>query len=67
MCEDEGLKPDGLEKVLSNYLFTEKVPLRDDIIGIMNQKPSLLERKSVAERVVGKLKVFVSTFIDGRD
>jgi type I restriction enzyme R subunit len=67
MCEDEGLRPDGLEKVLGNYLFTEKVPLRDDIIGIMNDKPSLRERKTVAERVVGRIKDFVSTFVDGVD
>ena len=67
MCEDEGLKQDGLEKVLGNYLFTEKVPLRDDIIGIMKDKPSLRERKTVAERVVGKIQGFVSTFVNGVD
>lgn len=67
MCEDEGLKPDGLEKILGDYLFTEKVPLRDDIIGIMNEKPSLRERKTIAERVVDKIKGFVATFVDGVD
>ena len=67
MCEDEGLKVDGFEKILSNYLFTEKVPLRDDIIGILNDKPSLRERKTVAERVIGKIKDFVGTFVEGVD
>ena len=67
ISEDEGLRTDGLEKVISEYLFTEKPPMRDDVIGIMNQRPGLRERGSVAERVVGKIKDFVATFVDGVD
>lgn len=67
LSEDEGLKRDELDKVLANYLFTEKTPMRDDVIGIMQKRPSLRERSSVAERVIAKIKAFVETFIDGVD
>ena len=56
LSEEEGLDQGGLEKVLGNYLFTEKTPLRDEIIGIMETRPSLRERGTVAERVIDKIK-----------
>lgn len=67
ISEDEGLNSEGLEKVIGDYLFTEKQPMRDDVIGIMNKRPSLRERGTVAERVITKIKDFVVTFIDGVD
>lgn len=67
LSEEEGLDPDGLEKVLGNYLFTEKTPMRDEIIEIMESRPSLKERSTIAERVIDKIKGFVETFIDGVD
>jgi len=56
LSEDEGLKREELDKVLANYLFTEKTPMRDDVIGIMEKRPSLRERSTVAERVIAKIK-----------
>ncbi len=59
----------GLDKILGNYLFTEKAPMRDEIIEIMNpdSKPSLKERRTVSERIIDKIRSFVETFIDGVD
>ncbi|MDH5723216.1 MAG: type I restriction endonuclease subunit R [Alphaproteobacteria bacterium] len=67
MSEEEGLDSEGLEKVLGNYLFTEKLPLRDEVIEIMEKRPSLRERSTVAERIISKIRNFVETFIDGID
>jgi len=67
LSEEEKLEQAGLERVIGNYLFTEKTPMRDDVIGIMETRPSLRERSSVAERVIAKIKAFVETFIDGVD
>lgn len=67
LSSEEGLRREELEKVIGNYLFTEKTPMRDDVIGIMEKRPSLRERSSVAERVISKIKAFVETFIDGVD
>jgi type I restriction enzyme R subunit len=65
LSEEEGLDPVKLEKVIGDYMFTEKIPLRDDIIGTMNTKPSLKERKTKAERITNKILEFVETFING--
>ncbi len=63
----EGLDMDGLQKVIGDYLFTEKSPMRDDVIAIMNKRPTLKERRTVSERVIDKIKSFVETFIEGVD
>ncbi len=63
----EGLDQEGLEKVIGNYLFTEKPPMRDEVIGIMGKRPSLKERSTISERIISKIKSFVETFIDGVD
>jgi len=65
LSKEENLNSEKLQEVIGNYLFTEKAPLRDEIIGILNEKPSLKERKTIAERVTEKIIGFVETFISG--
>ncbi len=65
LSEEEQLNKDGLQKVISDYLFTECVPLNDDVIGILREKPKLLARKTIAERVKDKILDFVETFFNG--
>ena len=67
LSQSEGLDLEGLQKIIGDYLFTEKIPMRDDVIGIMGKRPSLKERASISERTIGKIKAFVETFIDGVD
>ncbi len=67
LSEEEGLDREALDKVLATYLFTEKTPMRDDVIGIMEKRPALRERRSIADRVIEKIKSFVETFIEGVD
>ncbi|WP_439182522.1 type I restriction endonuclease subunit R [Carboxylicivirga taeanensis] len=65
LSKEENLDAEKLQEVIGNYMFTEKKPLRDDIIDMMNKRPSLKERKTVAERVTDKIIGFVETFING--
>ncbi|MCW3789251.1 type I restriction endonuclease subunit R [Plebeiibacterium sediminum] len=65
LSEEENLDAEMLQEVIGNYMFTEKKPLRDDIIGMMKKKPSLKERKTISERITEKIIDFVDTFISG--
>ena len=67
LSEEEGLIREGLDKVMAAYLFTEKTPMRDDVIGIMEKRPALRERRSIADRVIEKIKDFIETFVEGVD
>ena len=62
---EENLNEEKLEAVIGNYLFTEKKPLRDEVIGMLNARPSLKERGSIAERITDRILSFVETFING--
>lgn len=65
LSREENLNAEKLQEVIGNYLFTEKKPLRDEVIEILNKKPSLKERKTISERVTEKIVGFVETFISG--
>ena len=65
MASEEKLDPVKLQAVLGNYLFTERKPLRDEVLDMLPAKPKLLERKPIAERITDKVVEFVETFISG--
>lgn len=65
LVEEENLKAQELERVIGDFIFTEKKPLRDDVIGMLNERPSLKERATTTERIIGKIYDFVETFISG--
>jgi type I restriction enzyme R subunit len=63
--KDENLDIVKLERVIGDYIFTEKIPLRDDVVDMINEKPALKERRSTAERITNKILSFIETFISG--
>ena len=63
--KEENLDILKLERVIGDYIFTEKVPLRDDVVNMINEKPALKERRSTAERITDKIVSFIETFISG--
>ena len=67
LCDEEGLNREGLDRVIGNYLFTNKTPLRDDVIQTMSKQPRLKERRQVGERIIGRIMSYVETYIDGMD
>lgn len=65
LCKVENLDFKKLVTIIQNYLFTQKVPLRDEVIALLNTRPSLRERATISERISTKIKDFVETFING--
>jgi type I restriction enzyme, R subunit len=62
ICETEGLRPDALKSMIENYHFTGKEPLSETVVDALNQKPKILERKSIVQRVTNKLLALVRVF-----
>lgn len=65
LSDEEHLDYNNLVGTVSNYLFTQKKPLRDEVISLMNERPSLKERATVSNRIIDKIVGFVETFIEG--
>jgi type I restriction enzyme, R subunit len=63
---EENLSETKTSKLIENYLFAEREPLRDEIIELIEgEKPSLLQRKSLGDRILKRILDFVETFING--
>jgi type I restriction enzyme R subunit len=65
MSEEEHLDSEKLENVISQYLYTEKKPLPNEIQSIMTKKLPLKGRKSTIEKITEKINEFVETFVRG--
>lgn len=64
LCATEGLKPDAVSELISQYHFTQREPLREKIVSALNEKPKILERRSIIERVTKRLMELIHTFDD---
>jgi type I restriction enzyme, R subunit len=66
IVSEENLSANKTEKLIENYLFVERQPLRDEVLELIEgERPSLLQRKSLGKRILKRLMDFVETFING--
>ena len=66
LVKEENLSQDKTEKLIENFLFSEKEPLREEILELIEgEKPTILERKKLGDRILNKIIGFVDTFING--
>lgn len=66
LVKDENLSAPKTEKIIEDYLFAEREPLRDEVLELIEgKKPTVLERKKVGDRILSKILDFVDTFING--
>ncbi|HQV79112.1 MAG TPA: type I restriction endonuclease subunit R [Chitinophagales bacterium] len=66
IVQEENLSAEKTEKLIEDYLFAEREPLRDEVLELIEgEKPSLLQRKKLGDRILQRIKDFVETFING--
>jgi type I restriction enzyme R subunit len=66
LVTEESLSPNKTEKLIEDYLFAERQPLRDEVLELIEgEKPSLLQRKILGDRILKRIMDFVDTFING--
>ena len=65
LSKEENLTPEKLQTVIDNYIYTQRKPLRDNIVDMLEVKPKVLERKKITERIIDKIVDFVETFVNG--
>jgi type I restriction enzyme R subunit len=66
LVEEENLSEEKTEQLIENYLFAEREPLREEIINLIaGDKPTILQRKTVGDRILNRIMLFVETFVNG--
>ena len=64
--KEENLVPDKTQKLIEDYLYAEREPLRDHLLDLIDgDKPSVLKRKTIGDRLLSKVINFVETFVNG--
>ena len=54
------------QALIEHYLYAEKEPMREEILDLLlGDRPTLLQRKTIGDRILKKIVGFVETFIDG--
>ncbi|MDV3805898.1 deoxyribonuclease HsdR [Elizabethkingia anophelis] len=66
LVKTENLSEEKTERLIENYLFTEREPLRKEILALREEgRPSVLKSKEVGDRILNKILGFVETFVTG--
>lgn len=66
LIETENLTKEKTERLIENYLFTEREPIRQEILDLRNEgRPSVLQSKEIGDRILHKIISFVDTFVNG--
>ena len=64
--KEENLVPEKTQKLIEDYLYAEREPLRDHLLELIDgEQPSVLKRKSIGDRLLNKVINFVETFVNG--
>lgn len=66
IIHEENLSKEKTERLIEAYLFAEREPMRDEVLELLDgEKPGLLQRKSIGDRILKRIVGFVDTFMNG--
>jgi len=65
ICKQEKIDEAAFKEMIEQYHFSGKTPLQGAIVNALEEKPKILERKSIVERIGEKLTKLVATFDEG--
>lgn len=67
ICATKKLDPAPFKGMIEQYHFSGKKPLRGAIVEALNEKPKILERKGLVQRIGAKLMRLVPPLTMGWD
>jgi type I restriction enzyme, R subunit len=65
LCEDEHLDKEQFKALIDAYIFSGQDPIRDEVLKCLGDRPSILQARIIAERIIFKMKEFVEVFEKG--
>ncbi len=64
ICEEEKLDQKQFKSLIDAYVFSEREPLRNDVLKCLDNRPSVLQAKIIGKRIIEKMKRFVQVFVE---
>ncbi|AZA52055.1 type I restriction endonuclease subunit R [Chryseobacterium sp. G0201] len=60
--EEEKLNAEKLKKLTEDYIFTQRTPTKQEVVGLLENQPSILQRSSIGDVILNKFINFINTF-----
>jgi type I restriction enzyme R subunit len=65
LCEDERLDKQQFSALVDSYIYSGQAPIRDEVFKCLDNRPSILKAREIGERIIIKMKEFISVFVNG--
>jgi len=65
LCEEENLDAKQFNALIESYIYNGQEPIRDDVFKCLDNRPSILQARTIGERIINKMREFVETFVQG--
>ena len=65
LCEEENLDAKQFNALIESYIYSGQEPIRDDVFKCLDNRPSILQARSIGERIINRMREFVETFVQG--
>lgn len=60
--QDENLNADKLKKLTEDYIFTQRTPTKQEVVDVLENQPSIMQRSSIGDIILSKFMNFINTF-----
>lgn len=65
LCEEEHLDKAQFKALIDAYIYSGQEPIKDDVFKCLDSRPSVLQARSIGERILSKMQEFVEVFVTG--
>jgi type I restriction enzyme R subunit len=62
--EDEKLNSIKLQKLTEDYIFTQRTPSKQEVVDVLEDQPSIMQRATIGDVILSKFMNFVNTFFN---
>ena len=53
-----------LKKLTEDFIFTQRTPTKQEVVAILENQPSIMQRASVGDIILNKFMNFINTFFN---
>ena len=61
---DEKLNADKLKKLTEDFLFSQRIPTKQEVVEVLENQPSILQRSKIGDTILNKFLTFIDTFFN---
>jgi type I restriction enzyme, R subunit len=65
LCEEEHLDKAQFKALIDAYIYSGREPIKDEVFQCLDNRPSILQARTIGDRIIAKMKEFLETFVEG--